>query len=281
MVPLDLDSAIDDLYGQELDAFVGERNRVAAQLRKEGRRAEAARVKELRKPSLSAWAVNQLARRRRKDVDLLLDAGHRLASAQTAVLSGGDPERFDEARRSQNEALKRLRGAAAEVLGDRASPGTLERVSATLRAAAVSDEGRELLARGRVVGDVETTGFEAFAGLAPTAGARAAPRAKSAAKPPPRTTAKAKSKPKPEPRRDEGPTRAQRVAEARAALSAARDLEADAVRIARDAEKALRAAQRTLEQAERDADAAEADRRAAGERTVAARQALDDARKRR
>ncbi len=74
-VPVDLEDELDRLYGVPLAEFVGERTRLATALRKEGRRAEAEQVKELRKPSVSVWTVNQLARRHRKDLDLLLDAG--------------------------------------------------------------------------------------------------------------------------------------------------------------------------------------------------------------
>jgi len=85
-VPVDLEDELDRLYGLDLADFVAERTRLTRALRKEGRRAEAAQVQELRKPSLSVWTINQLARRRRKDLDLLLDAGHRLAMAQRALL---------------------------------------------------------------------------------------------------------------------------------------------------------------------------------------------------
>jgi hypothetical protein len=263
---IDLEQAMDDLYGADLDEFVSERNRIAAELRKEGRRAEAAQVKELRKPGLSAWTVNQLARRHRKDVDLLLDAGHRLAAAQAEVISGGDPAHFDEARGREQEALKRLRQAAAKVLGDRSASGTIERVSSTLRAAAVSEEGREQLARGRLSGDVEASGFEAFAGIAPAA--KTVPKSTKGTK-------EAKAKPK---RRDERSYR-EAVAQARATLKAARERESESTRQLRQAEKALAQARREVENAEGAVEDAEADRRAAAEETAAAEQALDEARK--
>jgi hypothetical protein len=265
---VDLEQALDDLYGADLDEFVSERNRIAAELRKEGRRAEAAQVKELRKPGLSAWTVNQLARRHRKDVDLLLDAGHRLATAQADVVSGGDPAQFDEARGREQEAVRRLRQAAAKVLGDRAASGTIERVSSTLRAAAVSEEGREQLARGRLSGDVEASGFEAFAGIAPAATATR------------EATKGAKGTKEKAPRRDDRSHR-EAVAQARTALKAAREREAESTRQLRQAEKALAQARREVEDAEGAVEDAEADRRAAAEETAAAEQALDEARKER
>ena len=150
-------------------------------------RAEAEKVKALRKPSLSAATINQLARQERRQVDLLLDAGHRLREAQQRLLAGEDPGSLDEARRTDREALTNLRRAAARILDEagRSSETTLSRITGTLQAAAISDEGRELLARGRMTGDLEATGFDL---LAPLAGGtrkrkRAAPKKPAPGKP--------------------------------------------------------------------------------------------------
>jgi hypothetical protein len=268
---VDLNAALDELFGVDPEAFVEERNRIAGELRKEGRRAEAAQVKELRKPNLSAWTVNQLARAYRKDVDLLLDAGHRLAAAQAEVISGGDPAGFDEARKREQEALKRLRKAAHDVLGDRSSSGTIERVTSTLRAAAVSEEGREQLARGRLTTDVEASGFEAFAGIAIAPTTKAPDR-----KAKPKDDKRAKGTK--EAKTPKGPSRRELVAQARSELAAAREREAEATREARNAAKAVADARKALEAAERAAEAAEADRQAAASETAATERALEAAR---
>ena len=156
----DLESDLDRLYGVELDQFVRERDALARELREAGRKAEAARVKELRKPAISAWAVNQLTRRNRKDVDLLLDAGHRLREAQKQTFAGEGQRAFEQAREIERKALRRLTAAAEEILGR--GRGGVQRAVATMRAAAVSDEGRELLARGRLDSDVEPAGLDLF-----------------------------------------------------------------------------------------------------------------------
>ena len=65
----------DDLYGLPLDRFTDERNALAKRLRQEGRRDEAAGVSKLRKPSLAAWAVNQLVRTQKREVSGLFKAG--------------------------------------------------------------------------------------------------------------------------------------------------------------------------------------------------------------
>src|ERR671929_31286 len=54
--------AADDLYGLPLDAFVPERDALAKRLRADNRREDAAAVRALRKPSVAAWAANQVLR---------------------------------------------------------------------------------------------------------------------------------------------------------------------------------------------------------------------------
>jgi DNA repair exonuclease SbcCD ATPase subunit len=163
-----LEKELDRLYTLHPASFVAERERLARALRKAGQRDEAEQVKRMRKPTVSAWTINQLARQERRDVDPLLDAGHRLREAQQGLLAGEDRKSLDEARRTQRDALASLRQAARRILVDagHGSETTLDRIMGTLRAAAVSSEGRELLARGRLTGDLEATGFELLAPLA-------------------------------------------------------------------------------------------------------------------
>jgi hypothetical protein len=165
-----LDEAIDELYGADLDAFTAERTRLARELRAEGSRDEAFELQQLRKPTVAAWALNQLARRNRRDVDLLLDAGHRLREAQAAALRGDDREAFEQARATEREALKRLNREAERLVREErggASPAVLSQIEETLRAAAVSEEGRERLALGRFTAPLVSEGFGALEGLAP------------------------------------------------------------------------------------------------------------------
>lgn len=166
---IDEEAELDLLYGLAPEEFVRARNDLAKRFRDEGERAIAARIKELKRPTLSAWVVNQLARRRELDVERLLRAGERLRKAQLRAIAGKDAE-FQEARRDEQAALNRLTQAAREILrsADR-SAGAVDRVAATLRAAATQDEGRDLLKRGRLAEDLAPQGFDALAGLAVSA----------------------------------------------------------------------------------------------------------------
>lgn len=163
-----LEEELDRLYTLEPDSFVAQRERLARGLRKAGQREEAEQVKRLRKPTLSAWTINQLARQERREIDLLLDAGHRLREAQQGLLAGEDRTSLDEARRTQRDALASLHEAARRILGEagRGNEAVLDRTMGTLQAAAILSEGRELLARGRLTGDLEATGFELLAPFA-------------------------------------------------------------------------------------------------------------------
>lgn len=163
----EIEEQVDELYSLPPEEFTTRRNELAKELRSDGRRDEAEEVGRLAKPTLPAWVVNQLARSHRREVDLLLDAGHRLRRVQAGGRSTRD--QLDDAVRSERDALQRLLAAAREILAERGSQSSssvLERVSRTLRAASASDEGRELLARGRLTAELEASGFELLAPFA-------------------------------------------------------------------------------------------------------------------
>jgi hypothetical protein len=165
---------IDRLYALPLGEFVAARNDLAKKLRTAGEREAADEVKALAKPSVSAWAVNQLAREERGGVGALLAAGERLRDAQASVLAGGSPGELRDASEAERAAVSTLVRAAERLLaaaGHAPAETTLARVGETLRAAAVDEEGRELLARGRVTRDRDATGFGPVpAALPPRAG---------------------------------------------------------------------------------------------------------------
>jgi hypothetical protein len=243
-VPLDVDKELDRLYGVPPEEFVGERRRIERELREEDRRGEADEVKALAKPTTAAWVVNQLAREKKADVDRLLAAGERLRTAQRAAVAGKGASKFDEAREEEAEARRGLTDAAASLLeeqGRNASRQMLDQVEQTLRAAAVLDEGRKLLAGGRLVSELETGGFELLAGVSPRRSDRAAADA-------PRTAGR---KQRLEQARGD-------VKEARGRARATSDALRRAEREATKARRALDAAEAAAETARREADEAAA-----------------------
>lgn len=155
-----LDDELDRLYGLPLEEFTAERNALAQELRKAGEREAADRVKALPKPSISAWVINQLARTERLQMRALLTAGERLRKAQEKLLRGGAPKELQEASETQREVVAALLKSAKGVLrsaGHPATDATLERVRATLTAAAGDEEG--LVQQGRLSADLDPAGF--------------------------------------------------------------------------------------------------------------------------
>jgi hypothetical protein len=159
-----------------LEEFISARDAKAKELRAEGRKEAAAEVKQARKPSLAAWALNQVARRHPDEVAGVLEAGQALAEAQRAALEG-DAGGLREAGRTLGDVVERVAGRAAGLL-DKASPVQRDRMAATLRAAAADEAGAEMLRRGVLVEDLEPAGFglEALSGAVPPRRRPAAPK---------------------------------------------------------------------------------------------------------
>jgi hypothetical protein len=157
-----VEKELDRLYAAPLDEFVAERDALAKQLRADGDREAADRVKALRKPSAAVWAVNQLARRQQKDYRALLKAGDKLRATQEKVLGGESPDKLQEAAATERELVDRLTekgGAVLEVAGHKPTDATLRRVSGTLHAAATRPDLREAAESGRLEHEEETAGF--------------------------------------------------------------------------------------------------------------------------
>src|SRR6185503_14162456 len=107
----------DALFQLPLTEFTSARNALASRLKKMGQRDEAERVKELPKPSISAWAVNQLFWKHRDEFNALVEAGTRLAQAHAVQLSG-KPADIREPLAARREALSILSRLAESLLRD-------------------------------------------------------------------------------------------------------------------------------------------------------------------
>jgi hypothetical protein len=156
------EQAGDELFGLTPEEFVAARDELARRLRREGDAEAARRVKALRRPPLSAWAVNQLARGQQKALDQLMAAGERLRAAHRAALAGGDAAELRAAARAEREAVAGLVTTALAGLreaGHPATDATRDRVAATLHAAAASPEAADLVRHGRLTADLDPSGF--------------------------------------------------------------------------------------------------------------------------
>jgi hypothetical protein len=166
-----LDDDIDRLYALPLEDFTAARNELAAALKKEGKREDAERVKTLRKPSISAWAVNQLARKERMQVRSLATSAERLRKAQAGLLRGGDAEELRASVERQRDVVGALVKRAQELLHEAGHPtteATMERVRGTLTAVAGNEEGAKLVEQGRLEADLDPAGFGPMTAVPPT-----------------------------------------------------------------------------------------------------------------
>jgi hypothetical protein len=263
----------DDLYGLALDEFIPQRGALAKTLRADGRREEAAEVAKLRKPSVAAWAVNQLVRTQSKDVKRLFSAGDGLRTAQAKLLAGsGDGRALRSANERERAAVDALVDHARGLLssdGHELSAAIVERVADTLHAAALDDAARADVRDGRLERELRHAGL----GLGEAAPQAADPEPKATSPRPPRKPATA---------RPVHPRQADR--DRVAARKAVRVAEAEARRRGERAASALRAAEERRERAADALKAAEAALKAARtevkDATAAhrrAKQALDEA----
>jgi hypothetical protein len=168
---LQLEDEIDRLYSLPLDQFTVARDGLAKQLRRDGSRAQADGVKALRKPSIAAWALNQLRRRDADAVNRLIAAGERLREAQERLLASGDRGALRGAAEEERRLVDELARAGERQLedaGQQASGATKTRLWSTLRAIAGDPEARELLASGRLVLDYEISDLGLGVGPAPS-----------------------------------------------------------------------------------------------------------------
>ncbi|HZC99735.1 MAG TPA: hypothetical protein VFA46_05945, partial [Actinomycetes bacterium] len=104
---LDVDTEIGRLYELPPEGFVAARDELRRRLR-DSDRAAAERVRRLRRPTVAAWAVNQVARRRPELVAELVEAGDRLRQAQRRALSGLRDSGLRAAAAQRRELLDRL-----------------------------------------------------------------------------------------------------------------------------------------------------------------------------
>jgi hypothetical protein len=279
-----IERELDLLFQTPFAEFVGARNALATRLKKEGRDAEAARVRGLAKPTYTAWLVNQLYWGARRELDAYLKAADRVRAADKAALEGrrpaGDAASADRAQ-ALDDLLARAASRATEE-GTPLSPALRERLRTTLDAIGAHGSASARHARGRLQEDLDPPGFSAFAALVESGGA-ATSRKSAAAAPGPvlvRST--------PNPRLGEARSRlaeaqgeaARRVDAASAASEAERRARAAAEQAkARrlDAERVLKSATAEEEAAATALRARQAESKAAAQAAAVAERALERA----
>lgn len=143
MIDLRDDPEVCALYREPPERFVAARHALARARKGAGDAAEAGAIEQLRKPTLPAWALDQLADRDPEGVDALIEAGAELRAAQRAATSSTEHAgRLREAMTARRAIVTRLVEGAAAVLVDagRTPDPHLGDIAATLEAASVNAE---------------------------------------------------------------------------------------------------------------------------------------------
>jgi hypothetical protein len=154
-----IEDRIQELYSLPLEDFTSGRNELADELKAEDDKDGAAQVRALKKPSVAAWAVNQVARRYADDVS-------ELASLRESLRSPGSAKNMRAASNRRHQLISDLVEKAQGILeeaGNAASSQTLAKVSSTLYGA--TDEQWDALESGTITRELEASGFDDAAEL--------------------------------------------------------------------------------------------------------------------
>jgi hypothetical protein len=156
------DSAqIDALYQLPLDEFTPARNALAKELKRPA-------IKELEKPNVAAWAVNQLYWKERPTHDRLVKASERLRGEHRKLLAGKSSEIRDAEKAHRDvirDAVEKIRALLTDAQ-QALSPATLTAVQESLEALPHPE------AAGRLTRPLKPLGFEALSGVAIAPGLR-------------------------------------------------------------------------------------------------------------
>jgi hypothetical protein len=181
----------DELYKVPLAEFVRARDTISARRRAAGDKDGAAEVKRVRRPTLPAWAANQVVWHAPSEWQRLQAAAGALRRGHE---TGASADELRRASREQREALQACESRAAGFLvasGHGATPMVVQKASGTLQALAYGVAGAE---PGRVQEELPPPAFEALAGMglgAPERRPEASTSAPSPAAPPPAAPARA------------------------------------------------------------------------------------------
>ncbi len=263
------DTPLEQLFGVSRASFVDARQRLVKELKAAGRKDQAAAIAKLPKPTVAAWALNQLARRHADLVKRLGRAGTTLRRVQLEGAGGDDRQAYSEAVAAQRAALAEARTALEALLreeGSAAPVHLVEGILRALRAGAASDEAQAGLEAGQFVREPEAQDLSLLAGLAVFV-----PGERKAAAPP-ATRAKA-----PEAKLSAAEARAAREAEETAARAQARARVA-AERAVKEQRAAVEKAAALHQRREEETADARAALAAAEGRAVTSAAALKDAR---
>src|SRR5680860_455967 len=139
------ETRLDRIYAAPRERFVSERDAVAKELRAEGKSDEAAAVAALRKPTLVAWALNEVSRSRS-------DVVRRLIEAQDAMHKTKSADAMRELSQERQEIMRDLTAAAVAVLEEARHAGQEagDKIALTLLALGTNAEAADRFRKGHL-----------------------------------------------------------------------------------------------------------------------------------
>lgn len=147
---MNFDAAADELYAADPADFIPTRTRLAAGLPAD----DAKRLSAMRRPTLSAWAVNLLSRD--DDAEPIFDLGARMREAWS---SGGDIGDLERERGKLVTALVRRARALVKEAGRQLSDSAAREVENTLEAVIADPDAAGAVRAGRLDRPVSHAGF--------------------------------------------------------------------------------------------------------------------------
>ena len=235
MNEIDLDEAIVGLYAGPLDAFVARRDALVKELRASGQRDAAATVKNLRKPSRTAWAL---------DLGVLgtppaMQAVDTALNETLAAHSGSGDVR--SAMTGLRNAMRDLAAHAARAAEREGLPVEAAVLTTALQSVLGTQDSLQLLRRGCLADVPESDGLDFLATLP------AAPPPATHSKPAPRA---ATTTSYPSGKQAAREAELERARHGEAAIAEARERAQAAQQKLHDAETRLKAAEKDLRDAE-------------------------------
>jgi hypothetical protein len=152
------DEIAGELYLVPPAGFVAARNELVRQSHAAGNRELADELRSLRRPTLSAWLVNLLARHERAPMERLLAVGREMRDAQTRLDTAQLRRLAGQREQMIADLLDRGRRRAVEA-GMQPSEAVLSEVEATLKAALVDLAASSTVLSGRLVRPMSHSGF--------------------------------------------------------------------------------------------------------------------------
>lgn len=147
------DDLIDGLFALAPEEFVAARDRLARDLKGAGDNEGSAAVRQLRRPTTAASAVNRLAREAPAEIRELVALGERLREAHAALVEGGGDSGIREATARRRKLVGSLSTQALAFIGG--GEAHRDAIAGTLDAAVADAGAAEAVRAGRLTRELE------------------------------------------------------------------------------------------------------------------------------